>query len=195
MRKHSGPPVARLITHLLSPVGVAAMVFPGISVLGEEEGIGGCLVAVAVFAVLPVTLVKRLKTVWKIDDIYDPGPSMRARILALGNVVYVIGIIALKYIGAGPVTLWGAASFLGGSALVWGISRFWKISIHAVGVAGGAVILAAVGGGALWPVALAPVAVGWARFQLGAHTLAQVVAGSLLGAAVAGALLPLFLDR
>ena len=64
------------------------MVFPGISVLGEEEGIGGCLVAVAVFAVLPVILVKRLKTVWKIDDIYDPGPSMRARILALGNVVY-----------------------------------------------------------------------------------------------------------
>ena len=186
--------MARLITHLFSPVGVAALVFPGITVL-TEEGIRGCLVAVAVFSVFPVALVKRLKAAWKIDDIYDPEPSMRARILALGNVVYVVGIISLMAVGAGPVTLWSAASFLCGGTLVWGISRFWKISIHAVGVAGGAVILVAIGGGALWPVVLAPVAVGWARLQLGAHTLAQLGAGTLLGAAVAGTLLPLFLGR
>ena len=172
--------MARLITHLFSPVGVAALVFPGIAVL-TEEGIRGCLVAVAVFSVFPVVLVKRLKAAWKIDDIYDPEPSMRARILALGNVVYVVGIISLMAVGAGPVTLWSAASFLCGGTLVWGISRFWKISIHATGVGGAiCILLASVGQGA-WPSVLCLPAIAWARLYLGAHTPWQVGAGAALG--------------
>ena len=73
--------------------------------------------------------------------------------------------------------------------MVWLISRHWKISIHAAGVGGGTVILLVTGGSGLWPVAIAPVAVGWARLQLGAHTLWQLVAGIALGAAVSGSLL------
>ena len=180
-----------MITHLLSPVGVAALVFSAIPLL-TGEGIGAGLVALSIFVLLPVALVKRVRKVWAIEDIYDPGPQMRARILALGNIVYLIGFIALKMIESGPIMLWSAASFLSGGVLVWVISRYWKISIHAVGVSGGAVILLVAGGADLWPVVLAPLAVGWARLRSGAHTTGQLVAGSVLGAGVSGGLLPLF---
>ena len=106
-----------------------------------------------------------------------------------GTLTYLVGYIILTLIDATPMMRWGAASFLGGSSLVWLISRHWKISIHAAGVGGGTVILLVTGGSGLWPVAIAPVAVGWARLQLGAHTLWQLVAGIALGAAVSGSLL------
>jgi len=167
------------------------LVFLGIP-LFTGQGLRAGFVGVCIFVLLPVALVKRVKSAWAIEDIYDPGPQMRARILALGNITYLIGFIALMMIEAEPVILWSAASFLCGGALVWMISRYWKISIHAVGVGGGSIILLIVGGTALWPVLLAPVAVSWARLRLGAHTWAQLVAGSVLGAVISGALWPLF---
>ena len=189
--RQPGRSLPRLITHLLSPAGVAALVFLGIPLL-TGEGLRAGLVAVGIFVILPVALVKRVRAAWGIEDIYDPGPQMRARILVLGNIVYLIGFITLKMIGAGPIMLWSAASFLCGGALVWMISRYWKISIHAVGVAGGTIILLIAGGTGLWPVVLAPIAVSWARLRLGAHTIGQLLAGSVLGAGVSVLLLPLF---
>lgn len=170
---------------------MAMFVFLGIP-LFTGQGLRAGLVAVCIFVLLPVALVKRVKSAWAIEDIYDPGPQMRARILALGNIVYLIGCITLMMIDAEPVIIWSATSFMGGGALVWMISRYWKISIHAVGVGGGSIILLIVGGTALWPVILAPVAVSWARLRLGAHTPAQLIAGSVLGAVISGALWPLF---
>ncbi len=186
-----GRSLPRLITHLLSPAGVATLVFLGIPLLTGEGHRAG-LVAAGIFVIIPVALVKHVKAAWAIEDVYDPGPQMRARILALGNIVYLIGFITLKVIGAGSVMLWSAASFLCGGALVWVISRHWKISIHAVGVGGGVIILLVAGGTGVWPVVLAPIAVSWARLRLGAHTIGQLVAGSVLGAGVSGALLPCF---
>jgi membrane-associated phospholipid phosphatase len=71
------------------------------------------------------------------------------------------------------------------------VTLWWKMSIHA-GVAGGtALVLVAVYG----PVTLiaAPFALlsCWARVRLSAHTPAQVVAGALVGATIAGTVFPL----
>ena len=180
--------LARLVTHLLSPGGVAALVFVGIPYLEEEGGLAG-LVAVGLYVAVPLVLMLVMKAAWRIDDVYDPGPRLRGRFLSAGVILYLIGFIILMAMDSTPAMRWAAATFLGGAALVWGITRYWKISIHAVGVGGGTVILMVVGGVGLWPVLVAPVVVTWSRLQLGAHTLGQLVAGIALGGAVAGALL------
>ncbi len=62
----------------------------------------------------------------------------------------------------------------------------WKISIHCA-VAGGSVTILALFYGPLVLAGLVLVGLlGWARVTMEDHTVAQVVAGSVLGAAAAG---------
>lgn len=71
------------------------------------------------------------------------------------------------------------------------ITTQWKISVHTA-VSSGAVLMLGFAYG-LWVLAafVLVALVGWSRVQLRDHTLAQVVAGAVLGAAVAG---PVFLS-
>jgi membrane-associated phospholipid phosphatase len=70
------------------------------------------------------------------------------------------------------------------------VTHWWKMSIHAGVAAGTAATLTAVYG----PLALLSVPLvllaGWARVRLSAHTIAQVVAGALVGAVIAGTVFP-----
>lgn len=66
------------------------------------------------------------------------------------------------------------------------VTAFWKISIHAVIVAGTVVILVLVLGLPLTALAPLVALTAWARVALGDHTPAQVMAGGALGAIVAG---------
>ena len=76
-------------------------------------------------------------------------------------------------------------SFTLATLLVFCINLFWKISIHCVGVGGAAVLLFSVAeAGIAWPGVLAVLLVGWARLYLGVHTVAQVLAGFVLGIGV-----------
>jgi len=64
------------------------------------------------------------------------------------------------------------------------VSPFWKISGHAAAMSSAAVISVLVLGPAWLPLLLLVPAVGWSRVVLRAHTVAQVVAGSLFGGVV-----------
>ncbi|WP_327302945.1 hypothetical protein OG730_04585 [Streptomyces sp. NBC_01298] len=66
------------------------------------------------------------------------------------------------------------------------ITIVWKISVHTA-VSSGAVVMLALAYG-LWTLSAFAlvVLVGWSRVRLRDHTLAQVLAGAALGAAVAG---------
>jgi membrane-associated phospholipid phosphatase len=68
------------------------------------------------------------------------------------------------------------------------ITRWWKISVHAT-VAGGALAMLAFLYGP-WLLALAPLValVCWARVAVTDHTVAQVIAGAVLGPVVGGSI-------
>jgi membrane-associated phospholipid phosphatase len=67
------------------------------------------------------------------------------------------------------------------------VTRRWKISLHCA-VAGGAVATVALLYGPLL-LALAPIVVviAWSRVAVADHTVAQVIAGSLIGPILGGA--------
>jgi membrane-associated phospholipid phosphatase len=64
------------------------------------------------------------------------------------------------------------------------ITFWWKISLHASSVASAVTLLATLYGTVVLPAYLLVVAVGWSRVVLRRHTIAQVVAGTLLSIAL-----------
>lgn len=67
------------------------------------------------------------------------------------------------------------------------ITQAWKISIHTA-VAGGAVAtMVLLYGPWYWLLVLGVILVGWSRVQLADHTVAQTIAGGLVGPIVGGA--------
>lgn len=102
----------------------------------------------------------------------------------------LLGVLLLSVVPGvprpvGALTLWQAATTL--VALV--VTLRWKISLHALAVAGTLSLLAwlhlALGApvprGVLAALTLAVPLVAWARLRLGAHTPAQVAVGTLAG--------------
>jgi membrane-associated phospholipid phosphatase len=76
---------------------------------------------------------------------------------------------------------------LTGLTVTAAITRYWKISLHTAVTAGTTTILTIVYGTIVvvgWAVVSAT---GWSRIHLREHTTAQVLAGAIVGAAVAAA--------
>jgi len=93
---------------------------------------------------------------------------------------YVLGLLTLAYLGAPVATIYLMACYLVNSLFMMIITLRYKISIHASGVAGPATFLVYQYGVRLWPLTLVMVVVGWARLELKAHTVGQIVWGVLV---------------
>ena len=138
-----------------------------------------------VFTVLPVlAVIVYLVRTRNLDGLFVNSRRQRNRIYLLATALAVVGCLVLRFLGA-PVLL--TAAFTAGLAAIiifMGINLLWKISLHTAFVAASVTVLTIVYGsiGALTVVLLPPVA--WARIELRLHSLAQVVAGALLAAAI-----------
>jgi membrane-associated phospholipid phosphatase len=109
----------------------------------------------------------------------------RLAVLAFSAASVAAGLILLM-VGGAPRLLTGYLAFMLASvALLAAITTVWKISIHCAVASGSVVILALSFGPLVWPAYALVVLLAWARVTLQDHTVAQVVAGSVLGGAAA----------
>jgi hypothetical protein len=101
--------------------------------------------------------------------------------LAAGTVIMVLGDAPRNMLAlAGSMF----ASLVVSMAITFGLK--WKISLHAA-VAWAAVATLAIVYGPWWLLLALPAAlVAWSRVELGDHTTAQVLAGSVMGVVVGG---------
>lgn len=182
--------VASGLSHLLNPAMVAWGVFAGLAWLAGGKWWAG-LTGMFFYGLVPALALLYLYCNGSISHVYLPERDQRARLLLLGAGCYFLGCVSLWLVRAPDLILGAGCVYCGNALVVWQINRHWKISIHAVGVSGGVFLLWAASGGRLWPLSLALLLVAWARLQLQAHTLGQVLGGILLGGASAGLLLSL----
>jgi len=142
------------------------------------------------FGVLPGVILSYMRYRGRVPALYLPQREQRHGMLLWGSVWYGAGWALLWALDASGPLLAAGAVFGVNALAVWVINRWWKISIHATGVAGGAGMLHFFWGPgwASLVLALPLLAVMWARLRLQAHTPAQVVAGALLGVTSATAL-------
>jgi membrane-associated phospholipid phosphatase len=177
---------ARRVTYLLEPKNwiIATVVAVGWHGHGLR-GLGWGLVAALFAGVLPTLFITRgvRRGRWVDRNV----GARRARLIVLGFIVASVaaGLILLTVFGA-PAELTGYFVFMLASVTVLAaITTVWKISIHCAVASGSVTIMALVFGPQVTPAYALAALTAWSRVELREHTVAQVVAGSALGALAA----------
>jgi hypothetical protein len=179
--------IARLATDLLDP---KSFIVACCLLLGLEHGLPGVAWAVELIvfaAVLPLLFIVSRSGSWR--DRHVPDRAERMAVIPVVLLSVAVGI-GLMWWGGGPRELLAlAATMFLTLVVVLVITAWWKISVHTAVGAGAIAVLSV--GVSPWFLLAYPVVwlVGWSRAKLRDHTVAQTVAGTLLGALVAG---PLF---
>ncbi len=183
-----GRRLARLVTEVLAPapVSVVALV---VVVLRSASSPGEALrwlgIGVLFATLIPLAYIVRGVRRREITDHHVRRREQRLLPLLVG-ILSVAVLLALFVLLRAPHELFAlVGTMVTGLVVSLLVTLVWKISVHVGVVAGTIVILAVLFGPVLLLLAPLVVLVAWARVELGDHTVAQVIAGGLLGGAVA----------
>ncbi len=148
-------------------------------------GAGWGLAAALFTAVVPTLFIDYGIRRGRFSDRNVGARRPRLAVLAFSAASVAAGLVLLA-VGGAPRLLTGYLAFMLASlALLAAITTVWKISIHCAVASGSVVILALSFGPLVWPAYALVVLLAWARATLRDHTVAQVIAGSVLGALAA----------
>jgi membrane-associated phospholipid phosphatase len=177
---------AQLVSYLLEPKNW--LIVTVILIGGHADGLAGAgwgLLAAFFAAVLPTLFISYGVRHGRWDDRNVGARRPRLIVLAFITTSVAAGLILLAVLGA-PGMLTGYLAFMLASvAVLAAITTVWKISIHCAVASGSVAILALTYGLLVLPGYLLVALLGWSRVAVKDHTTAQVVAGSVLGAAAA----------
>jgi membrane-associated phospholipid phosphatase len=150
-----------------------------------RAGIGWGLLAALFTAVLPTLFISHgvRHCGWSDRNVGARRPRLLVLAFITGSVA--VGLLLLLVLGA-PLLLTGYLAFMLASvAVLAGITTVWKISIHCAVASGSVTILALTYGPLVLGGYVLVGLLGWARVMVKDHSVAQVMAGSVLGAAAA----------
>jgi membrane-associated phospholipid phosphatase len=177
---------ARRVTYWLEPKNwlIVTVVLIGWHADGRA-GIGWGLLAALFSAVLPTLFIGYGIRRGRWGDRNVGARRARLIVLAFITASVAAGLILLVAAGA-PRLLTGYLAFMLGSVAVLAlVTVVWKISIHCAVASGSVTILALLFGPLVLPLYVLVALLGWSRVALRDHTVAQVVAGAVLGAGAA----------
>jgi membrane-associated phospholipid phosphatase len=134
---------------------------------------------------LPMLYVGWMVRRGSITDLHMQVREQRIRPFLVSLVCTMIAWWALRLMGAPPVVPLFAFFSLVQIAVMAVITLVWQISMHAMSITG-AMVAALTFFGPLWALPIIPLIllVGAARLKLKRHTLAQVIAGGMVGVLV-----------
>lgn len=184
--------VARAITELLAPVVLifVLLLIVGVHSTGDWlRGIWLGMVAAFFAGGLPYLVLIALVRRGRLADRHLTLRHQRPAMMLFGLASVSVGLWAMNAFGAPGELLALVIAMVAGVVVALAISSFWKISIHTACVAGTVTVLAMLVDPVLALLAPFVVATAWARVALRDHTVAQVVAGAVVGAGVAAAAL------
>ncbi len=178
---------ARRISYWLEPKNwlIVTVVAIGWHTDGRAGLLWGLLAALFT-AVLPTLFISHGVRHGRWNDRNVGARRPRLVVLAFITASVAAGLTVLGVFGA-PRLLTGYLAFMLASvAVLAAITTVWKISIHCAVASGSVAILAFTFGPLLLPAYTLVGLLGWSRVAVKDHTVAQVVAGAVLGAGAAG---------
>jgi membrane-associated phospholipid phosphatase len=130
----------------------------------------------------PMLFIFWLYATDRISDLDMSIREEREKVFVVFVVFYLCGTIVLWLTHSPKLLIATLAGYTLSTIVVQYITRYWKISTHALGITAPLVALSLLYGRQPLPfLALIP-SVCWARVYLKAHTVMQVIAGAVLGA-------------
>lgn len=140
-----------------------------------------CAIFAGILPILLVLFLLKKRSNGKKIDMDIPERTDRHYPLILVILSYIVGTIVLYALNAPAITTVLMFCYFSNTLILFLINLYWKISIHAMGVAGPITALIYVFGpfGAIFGLILPLVM--WSRIYLKKHTIFQVIMGALLG--------------
>lgn len=187
---------ASFISDLTIPPVIAVLMFSLInySLLRGFPFVAVTWITTLFAAIVPLStlLIWETRTNAKVDlDV--PSRTERGHPLLFASASYLIGTAALIAANAPLLTTVLMFGYFAGTLCLFVINLYWKISIHTMGIAGPTTVLIFAFGywGVLLGLLLPPVI--WSRVYLKKHTVAQAIAGAILGFVLTAVALSLLL--
>lgn len=185
--------LARFVTDALAPAQTAAVLLTLVawrSAPNTSLGVASAAIAAVFAGVIPFWYLRRGVRRGHWTNRHVPVREQRRRPLMAALVSVLAGLGVLLLLGAARELLALIVAMSVGLLVTLAISQFWKLSIHSAVMAGTAVVLMFVFGVGAFVAWLIVGLVAWSRRELGDHTTAQVVAGCIVGAIIAGVVFP-----
>ncbi len=181
--------LAGLISDLLSPPvvwGVLAFPIAFSQAESADQAILWAAIYVALVCLAPVLYIVWMVRTGRITDLHMRVRSQRLKPFIVSMAFTTLAWWVLRALGAPPVLPKLALYGLIETLLLALVSLVWQISVHGASIAG-AVLVIGLLFGSVYGLILLPLVgvVAWARLYLKRHTPPQIVAGGLLGAALA----------
>lgn len=179
---------ARLVSNILSPPVIwAIMAFPIAfrDAASSEQALTWAVIYCLLVCLLPLLYVVWMVKRGTITDLHMEMRQQRIRPFIVSIICTTIAWWTLRFLGAPSVVPLFALFSLVQIAVVAVITLVWQISMHAMSITG-AVVAAGAFFGIIPALILLPliILVSAARLKLQRHTLAQVIAGALVGVLV-----------
>ncbi|KJY22363.1 MULTISPECIES: hypothetical protein [Streptomyces] len=152
---------------------------------GRLTGIGWGLLGCLFAAGIPLAFIKYGIHRGRWADRHVGQRPQRILVMAFAGASVATGTLLLWLLGAPRTMIALIAAMLVTLAALLAVTPAWKISVHAGVSSGSVAMLAMTYGPGLLLVHPVVALVGWSRVRLRDHTLAQVLAGTTLGAAAA----------
>lgn len=128
----------------------------------------------------PMLFIFWLYATDRISDLDMSVREEREKVFGVFVIFYLLGTATLWLTHSPKLLIASLAGYTLATAVVQYITRYWKISTHAVGITAPLVALSLLYGRQPLPFLVLIPMVCWARVYLGAHTIGQVIAGVLL---------------
>ncbi|HEY4023610.1 MAG TPA: hypothetical protein VGM75_33355 [Pseudonocardiaceae bacterium] len=183
---------ARIVTEVFSPAIVVVLLSLAVAWHATGYRVGptfgwGLIVAVC-SSIAPMAFIISGARKGRWDGHHVRNREGRLIPLTLCGVFTAAGL-AILIIGHAPRDLIALdVAMLVTLIVCLAITQAWKISIHTAVLGGAVATVVLLYGALLSLLALAVIVVGWSRVQLSDHTVAQAIAGGLVGPIVGGAI-------
>jgi len=176
--------IAKLLSFLFHPMIISLGVF-SILVFSEGTAKGNPYYILTICFIfsnfIPILTVFALKYFGLIDDLDASIKDQRQFPLLLGIGYSGAGFLALNWFDANLLTQGLMFCYMTNTIVTLIITRYWKISIHSMGVSGPVAALWLCGYQSPFIMGFVILGVSYSRVILKAHTPAQVSIGALFG--------------
>ncbi len=181
--------LARILSTIFNPFLTALALFVILAHIGAKDTLDFWrLLFVSTFflSLGPMLYVFWLYATDRISDL-DMSVRLEREMVFTAFVVFdVLGVAALWIVHAPRLMIAAMLGYLVSTMIVQYITRYWKISTHAIGITAPLAALTLLYGRQPLPFIVLIPMVCWARVYLKAHTVMQVLAGVALAMATTG---------
>lgn len=182
-----GKRLAKVVSDITNPLFIALPTFLIIALATAPDIFHALLwwiTAVLGISIAPLIFIWQGVRRGRYTDHHVSKREQRLVPLIFGLTCMVLAFILLLTFHASTHLIATATATIAAVAIATIITQYWKISLHLVGMAGAVTCFSLIWGPIFLSLSPLVLLVGWARWEMKAHTLLQAVAGTILAVSV-----------